>query len=83
MEQPSSPTKVMVTPRALTQRIARALRRDGSILKKARSPRAVQNVGEFYVVDAAKNAITATHCDLEELGRELEVLAGYEALADG
>jgi len=40
------------------------------------------SVGRFCILDIQKNAICYTHIDLEELGRELGVLAPYESLQD-
>lgn len=83
METTTSAPKARVTTRALTQRIKRALSAKGAFLRKSRGERTTRELGAFFIVDAQANTITATRQSLEELGRELKVLADFEALADG
>lgn len=71
-----------VTLRAVIQRINRTLKKDGGQIKAARSERARQSLGDFYVVDTQLNAITAHDVDPEELARELGLLMEYEELVD-
>ena len=77
-------SRVPVSERALVQRINRALvkiGRYGQVMKKTRGERARLDLGRFYVLDMDRNVILGTHVDPESLGRQLEVLHEYEALA--
>lgn len=75
-------TKAPVAERALLQRINRALVKEGEVVKKTRpGSRLEQDVGEYYGVDTGRNFVSRKHVDLEALGRELGVLADWEALA--
>lgn len=84
--------KVPVSARAVLQRINRKLGKQDWPEKvcKARAyydgdgrgPYPDPNMGEYYRVDIERNFLTYTHVNIEELGRELEVLAPYEALAE-
>lgn len=73
---------ITITERALTMRIKRALsREDASRLCRTRSgSQAEMNLGQYYVVDS-RNIVTAYHCDLEDLGRDLGVLKQHEAMS--
>lgn len=72
--------KVPVTEKALYQRINRKLAADGEKLKRARGANVETALGEYFVVDIYRNAVMHTHIDLEDYGRELDVLAEWEAL---
>lgn len=74
--------KVPVTPRALIQRINRRLATDNEVLKAARGARMQQEVGDYYIVDLSRNAVTRTSANPEKLARELGVLKDWETLAD-
>jgi hypothetical protein len=76
-----SAAKVLVSERALIQRINRKLKHDGEQLRRARGAQTEYSVGAYFIVDVMRNFITAQHVDLEKLGRELEVLQGWEAPA--
>jgi hypothetical protein len=69
---------VPVTPRAVIQRINRKLKPDDRMLRTARSPRVEQDLGRYFIVNFNRNRIVEQHVDLEDLGRELGVLAAYE-----
>ena len=71
---------VPVTMRALVQRINRALAQDDEALKKTRGARAIQELGDYYVLDFNRNALVEKDVDPEEFGRELGVLQDYERL---
>jgi len=84
--------KVQISERALIARINRKLTKDGDQrLKTARGfwdrnrghwyPDS--NLGRHYIIDINRNFIIGTGVDLEALGREMEVLNGWEELADG
>lgn len=74
--------KVPVTLRAVIQRINRKLAPDNEVLKAARGARMQQEVGDYYIVDFSKNAVTRMDADPEKLARELGVLKDWETLAD-
>jgi len=72
--------RVLVSKRALIQRINRRLVRDGEKLHATRGQRASLDLGEFYVIDVYRNFVAQKDVDLEELGRELKVLSPWEKL---
>lgn len=73
--------KVKVSERALVARIRRKLEKDGRVLKAGRrDSRWYAELGGWYIVDTAKNAVTSKHCDLEKLGRELGALKDFEEI---
>lgn len=71
--------KIPISTRALTQRVNRALRKDGKVLKgrPGRGPK-----GRYYILSLARNAVLKHDVDPEALGRELGVLAAYEEVRD-
>jgi hypothetical protein len=72
----------MVSERALSSRIDRALRKNGEKLRRCRSnSRDYHRLGDFYTVDIERNAVASTHVDLEQRGRELGVLHSNEQFA--
>lgn len=73
---------VPVTTRALVQRINRVLAKQGEVLKKARGAHAPQDLGEWFYLDTKNNVVRRKHVDVEEFGRELEVLKPFENLVD-
>jgi hypothetical protein len=81
-------TYAMVSERALIARINRKLKKDNQALKRARGvtdgrrllPNS--NLGWYYTVDFMRNWIIHTHINLEQYGRELEVLEGWEKLEE-
>ncbi len=75
-------TKVPVTSRALIQRINRALKDRGEMVRTARGERALLDLGQFYVIDVSANCVMAKDIDLEQWGRDLEALKPFEALAE-
>ena len=74
--------KVPVTRRALLQRINRALKKDGEMLKATRGERARQDLGDYYIIDLNLNAVLHKDVDLESCGRDLKVLQKFERLVD-
>jgi hypothetical protein len=72
---------VPVTTRALIQRINRKLAAQGQTLRKARGA-SCAGLGDYYVIDTRRNAVTLKRVGLEALGRELEALHPWESLAD-
>lgn len=76
-------SRAPVSERAVVARINRALAKDNRTLRTTRADsRWYSNTGRHYVIDIAQNCILWTDVDLEELGRELGVLADYETIAD-
>ena len=73
--------KVAVTERALVQRINRKLAKDQEVVKKARGA-ATRDLGDYYRLDAFRNAVMESNVDLEALGRKLGVLRVFEALKE-
>ena len=72
-----------ITENALVKRINRKLAHEGQALQKSRGANAVHSFGEWSVWDVAHNTTLAyTHVDLEQLGRELNVLREDEHLAE-
>ena len=72
---------VLVTMRALIQRINRKLRQDDQRLRTARGW--FSNLGDYYVLDFKHNRIVRGHVEPEALGRDLGVLKDYEQLLVG
>jgi len=71
--------KASVTRQACIQRINRRLAREGERLRATRSDRWRNELGDYFIVSG--NSVIAQHIDVEELGRELGVLRGFEELA--
>ena len=69
-----------VTKRALVQRINRALARQEQQLRACRGERAQQELGDYFILNAKQNRIVSRNIDLEELARELNLLAPFEKL---
>jgi hypothetical protein len=73
-------TMAAVSLRALIQRINRKLALDDEKLKASRGARAIQDLGDYYILDFSRNVISAKYVDPESLGREMEVLAPWESV---
>lgn len=73
---------VSVSQGALLQRINRRLKSLGTdeVLRKSRGRRWWSDLGDFYIQNVNRNSIVRGHVDIEELGRELGVLAELEHL---
>jgi hypothetical protein len=88
MAKPKAVTKVPISERALFQRINRRLKKDGRALQTARGFsdgtywHENTNLGRYYIVDVRRNFVVNHHLDLQELGRELEVLSPWEELVE-
>ena len=80
--KPDTERKVMITERALVQRINRTLAKDDERLKKVKAgSRMDAEYGPYYRLDYRMNAVVEPGVDIESLGRKLGVLKPYEALA--
>lgn len=74
---------VPVTKRALLQRINRRLRKEDEMVRATRGDgRARQELGDYYRINFNRNLLLEKQVDLEEVGRELGVLAAYERLEE-
>ena len=75
--------KVPVTERALFSRCNRALAKDGESLRRCRADSPAANeLGRYYTIDLHAGRVEAKHIELDELARELGVLADHEELAE-
>lgn len=72
--------KTAVFEPALIQRINRKLSADAEQLQTARSFQLETSVGHYFIVDLRRNSVKRQQIDLEELGRELGVLADSEVV---
>lgn len=83
--------KVPISERALLARVNRSLAKDDRVVRKSRvlidrgrpgsEPYFNPATGEFYMIDTRFNGMVEDHIDLEDLGREIEVLKPWETLA--
>ena len=71
-----------VSERAIMLRINRKLSPELQMLRKSRGPRAWSNVGDYYLVDTNRSFVIGHHIDLEDFGRELDVLGLCEEVAN-
>lgn len=71
---------VPVTRRALIQRVNRVLAKDGQAVKATRG-RAAESLGCYFRLDIKHKTVLARNVNLEQLGRELGALRGWESLA--
>ena len=73
-----------ISDSVIERRVRRALRREGEVLRKTRPGNtwAKHDCGDYYVVDNATNGVVRSHCDLEQLARECNVLRPGEVIAD-
>jgi hypothetical protein len=77
----TSTQKIPLSERAVVQRINRKLAKENEALRTSRqNSRAQSIVGNYYIVDLNRNAVTASQIDLEALARELGVIMDYECV---
>ena len=69
-----------ISTRVAYQRINRKLKQEGQVLRSARSPRARAEVGDYYVIDAYRNAIVLMHVDLLSFGKKLTAIQPWEKI---
>jgi len=75
--------KVVVSTRAIVQRINRVLKDQDEMLKVARDgSRLEQQVGQYYIVDFRRNRVARHGVSLPHLARELGVLREYENVGE-
>jgi hypothetical protein len=79
-----SQKRVPISERALVQRINRKLAAQGEVLKKTRGG-AIQELGDYYVLDLHRNLLLNKDVDPVELAKVLRVLRRFEriVLAEG
>ena len=70
--------KKVVFENVLIQRINRKLSAHAEQLQKARSFQLETSVGHYFIIDLRRNSVKRQEIDLEQLGRELGVLADSE-----
>ncbi len=71
-----------VSEGALIKRINRRLAPECQRLHKLRGDRWESTLGRYYIIDGIRNQAIASHCDLEEVARDLNVLRPGETLAE-
>jgi hypothetical protein len=69
-----------VSPRALVGRINRHLAHENQMVRSPRGRGLNSNLGDYFIVDFNRNFIVATKVNIEELGREIGVLAQWEEM---
>ena len=70
--------KVAVDTKELVQRINKILVKGKHRLVKSRSLSDKANLGDWYIISTATNAVTAWHSDIIELAGETAALQPYE-----
>jgi hypothetical protein len=70
--------KTAVFEHTLIQRINRKLNANAKRLQRACSFQMEMSIGHYFIVDLRRNCIKRKQIDIEELGRELGVLADCE-----
>jgi len=71
-----------ISRRALLQRINRALGSENQVLRATRGEMDRAELGDYYIVDVARHAVTKKNVDPVKLGLDLGVLRKYERLVD-
>ncbi len=74
------PKKTAVFEQTLIQRINRKLNSDAKQLRTARTFQMETSVGHYFIVDLRRDSINRKQIDLEEVGREMGVLADSEVV---
>jgi hypothetical protein len=81
MNTETTSQKVPVARRSLMARINRQLAKTGRQVKSNKLGTSLADrLGRHYVLDIDAGQVTATHVDLEALGREMGVMDDWEAL---
>lgn len=74
--------KKSVAERTVLARLNRKLEKDNQKMFRAReTDQSFNDTGRFYVVSMDTNAITATHCNMEDWAREVWALRDWEQIA--
>ena len=69
-----------VTESALVRRLNRKLNKDYRSVRKS-GKRAEHDLGTYYLLDTYNNSVVDTFLDLEEMGKQYEVLDEWEKVA--
>jgi len=80
MAKQKAKQKVIVSERALQQRINRKLSHTNQRLCRSRTARMEEACGRFFILDTHRNEVAFLNVDLEFQGRDLGVLAAWEEL---
>lgn len=73
--------KIPISERALLARINRILYQENKILKKNRDKnKNIIEIGKYFLVDKSINQIILKRVNLENYGRQLNVIKEYEEL---
>jgi hypothetical protein len=72
---------IVLSKRTLIRRINRRLEKDGQQLRTT-IPRWQGTFGRYYIIDTLLNSRVRDNVDLEELGRELDVMNRWERVED-
>ena len=75
--------KVTVSERAILARINRKLAKDNEVVKKARTMRTQNDMGDFYRLDLHRNCVIGHDVDLADLAAEIGVLRPWEQVVAG
>lgn len=78
-------TKVVVSQRAVLQRINRKLAKDDRKLCKSRGWRVQSSLGDYYILDTYKNVVTdyrISNSNIEDMAREMGALREYEEMEE-
>jgi hypothetical protein len=72
-------TLAPVSRKALVGRINRNLRKRDEMLRACRpGSRSYHDLGDYYIVNFSRNFVVSKNVDLEDFGREIEVLQKWE-----
>jgi hypothetical protein len=74
--------KVPVSKRAIEARIKRSLKGEGVSLKRNRSARYAEDLGDLYTVDDSSNSVIGAHHTLQSLAEAQGVLKPWEVIDD-
>jgi hypothetical protein len=77
---PKKTITLTVSKAALMARINRRLAKDGQRLYVNRGVRWNNDLGNFYVLNLRPQQVLSSHDNLEDLGRQMEVLQPFEKL---
>jgi hypothetical protein len=75
--------KTAIFEHVLIQRINRKLSANTEQLRRSRSFQLETSVGHYFIVDLKRNSVERQQIDLEQLGRELGVLADGDVVIFG
>lgn len=71
---------MLISERALLQRLNRRLADEGKEVRKTRGIFAVRELGDFYICNS--DTVLSDHINLQALARKLDCIMPYEELAE-